>query len=68
MKTKIFRTTPITNERLAEVCFALRQSLGKNVSENALVNRAINYYLDNELYHNEEERRRLSTGGDLRCK
>lgn len=68
MKTKIFRTTPITNERLAEVCASLRQTLGKKVSETAFVNRALNYYLDNELYHNEEERNKLSTGGDLRCK
>jgi hypothetical protein len=68
MKTKIYRTTEITNERIAEVCFALRQSLGSKVSENTFVNRAINYYLDNELYHTEKERIQLSTGGDLRCK
>ena len=68
MKTKIFRTTPITNERLAEVCFSLRQSFGKNVSESALINRAISYYLDTERYHQEGEKSKLIQGSDLRCR
>jgi hypothetical protein len=68
MKTKIYRTTELTNERLAEVCFSLRQSLGKKISETNLINRAINYYLDNELYHSDIERRKLSTSSDLQSK
>lgn len=68
MKTKIYRTTDLTHERLHEICFALSQSFGKKVSETMIINRALNYYLDNELYHNGLERQKFSTGKDLQEK
>jgi len=65
MKTKIYRTTDLTHERLHEICFALSQTTGKKISETMVINRALNYYLDNELYTQPNEMARLSTGKDL---
>lgn len=61
MKNKLFRMPDITDERLFEIAHSLR------VSQNKLALRAINYYLDKELYHDPKEIEQLSTGKDLQA-
>lgn len=68
MKTKLIRMTPVTAERFAEICFAIRQKTGKKIAENTLFNRAVIDYFDNERYLDPKELQKLSTGSDLRDK
>lgn len=62
MITKIIRVPDITGERLFEIAHVLK------TSQNKLALRAINYYLDRELYHDQKEMNCLSTGKDLQEK
>jgi hypothetical protein len=53
MKTKLIRISDITAERLKEISALLR------FPQNSLVSRALNFYLDNEKYHEPVEMQKL---------
>jgi len=59
MKTKIYRTTPVRNERMAEILFALRQSTGIKITEQAIHLVMQDEFFDRELYLEPKVRQRL---------